>query len=572
MTTYTGVTISGSISIGRIKKYLPNIIQIPQSNIDSAKTDYELQNLKSCIAHLESEYGESLLNTDLTQLDRDILNTHQMILTDIEIFSQMETAILLKLMTAPQAVYSTFEQIISDFEKMDNDYFAQRADDYKDVENKLIKCLLGINEDIIDFSADEIVFVHEITPSLVSVLAQKGIKAYCSEKGSYTSHSAILTRAKGLTAIIAKEPVLQTITDGDTAILDAEESAIIINPGKVVLADYVNKLKHLEEKSLNLKALLSEPAQTKNGVHISLKANIEYPDELSNVLDNRCEGIGLFRTEFLYLDNQILPNEDKQTQIYSDILKGSNGLPVTFRTFDLGGDKLTHLIQSPTEENPYLGSRGIRFSLQHLALFKTQIRAILKSSVHGKAKIMFPMIIGIEDFRLAKTIVEACYKELHVERIDYDRDIPVGVMIETPSAALCSALLAKECSFFSIGTNDLVQYTLAVDRNNENVAQYYVQHHPAVLMLIQQSINSARRAGIPISVCGEMASDPKMVPLLIGMGIDELSVNPLQAMQIKAVIRKCDERLFEIISRFDFNTDINTIDYLLETLKPYYTI
>jgi phosphotransferase system enzyme I (PtsI) len=568
-----GLAISGSVFIGKVRILQPTEFQIAQKTIDSDQISAELQKLNDCIKLFEKDITDRMQHPETSQLNKDILNTHLLILTDIEIYKILENVISKDLMSAPQAVSSAFEQVIRNFEQMDNNYYAQRADDYKDVAHVLIKLLLGYKENEISFKADDIVFMHEITPSQVSSFAQKGLKAYCTIKGSYVSHSSILTRALGLTALVAKEDLISKLSDGEIAILDSEQNCIIINPDTRQISEYKNKKQQLNEKNLFLKSLLKLPAISKNKIRIALKANLEYPSELKNVLENNCEGIGLFRTEFLYLNRQTLPDETEQTRVYSEILSGLHGLPVTFRTFDLGGDKLTNLIPSPKEENPNLGCRGIRFSLRQLPLFKTQIRAILRASVHGKANLMFPMIIGVEDFMQAKDIVIECSNELHKEGIEFDRNIPLGVMIETPSAALGSAHLAKVCDFFSIGTNDLVQYTLAVDRNNDNVASYFIQHHPSVLMLIKQTITSAKQAGIPVSVCGEMASELMYAPLLVGMGIDELSVNPLQALPVKAVIRNCDEQLFKLIDSFDFNTRLASIERLLkETLKPYYTI
>ncbi len=573
MAIYQGLAISGNIFIGKVRIFKPHAYQIIHKTINSSEVQSETSKLKKCIKLLETEISEFLHDKKTSQLDKDVLETHLMILTDIEIAQLLDKAISLDLMSAPQAVYTSFEEIISNFEKMDNNYMAQRADDYKDVSHRLLRLLLGNKEEDISFEPDEIVFTSEITPSLVSQFAQNGLMAYCVERGSYISHSSILTRAMGLTALVIKDNIISSLTNGDTAILDSEKNCIIINPEPVQISEYKNKQLSLLEREKFFKSLLSLPANTLNKVSISIKANIEYSGELENVTANNCEGIGLFRTEFLYLNRQTLPDEEEQTKVYSDILKGLHGLPATIRTFDLGGDKLSLLIPTQKEENPYLGSRGIRFSMQYPDIFKTQIRAILKASIHGKANIMFPMIIGVEDFRQAKAVVLECRNELLNDGIEFDHNIPLGVMIETPSAALCSDQLAKECDFFSLGTNDLVQYTLATDRNNDNVKPYYIQHHPAVLMLIQETINSARRAEIPVSVCGEMASNLMYVPLLIGMGITELSVSPLQTLPVKAIIRNCDKHLFKLIDEFDFNTHLVNIDYLLEvTLKHYYTI
>lgn len=574
MPVYKGTAISGSVFVGKVKVYKTWQLPSYPKTITKSQVKSELKKLKSGINQLEADIKAILQDPDISQLDKDILNTHLMIVTDIEITQILENAVINNLSSAPYAVSSTFETIISNFEQMENNYFAQRADDYKDIAQRLLNIILQVKERTnVKFKQDDIVFLHEITPSLVSRLAKVGVKAYCTEQGSHTSHSSILSRAMGLTAIVAGEEIIHKLKDGDPAILDAESNKIIINPSAKQISNYNIKLQALKKKEDYLKTQLDLPTITKTKVNIQIKANIEYPGEADNVLDNKCEGIGLFRTEFIYLNRVSLPEEEEQTKVYSALLKKLNNLPVIIRTFDLGGDKLSYMQQFVREENPFLGCRGIRFSLQQTSLFKTQVRAILRASVHGKVSIMFPMIISMDDFVLARELVSECQSELKHEGLEFDKTVPIGAMIETPSAALSSEHLAKVCDFFSLGTNDLVQYTLAVDRNNDKVAPYYIQHHPAVLMLIKQTILSAKTAGIPVSICGEMASELMYVPLLIGLGINEISINPAKTPAVKAVIRNCDKKLFEIIANFDFNTSIADIEHLLKhTLKRYYTI
>jgi len=574
MPTYSGTPISGSVFIGKVKIYKQRQYPAFPKKIDNSRIKEELLKLKKGITRLEEDIKVFLHDPEISQLDKDILSTHLMIVTDIEITQIMEKVISDDLSSAPQAVSSSFDKIIRNFEQMDNSYFAQRADDYKDVAHRLMISVMGETEhEQVQYDADDIVFVHEITPSMVSNLSKAGVKAYCTERGSRTSHSSILTRSMDFTTLVARDSIIKLLKDDDTAILDALNSKIIINPDKQQLKLYHKILLEQKEKDVWLKAELAKPAITKNRVKISVKANIEYPGELINVLNNHCDGIGLFRTEFIYLNRNSLPDEEEQTRVYSDLLSKMNNLPVIFRTFDLGGDKLSYLQQFSREENPYLGCRGIRFSLQQSALFKTQVRAVLRASVHGKALLMFPMIISTEDFISAKNIVLKCMDELTEKNIPYDKNLQVGAMIETPSAALCAEQLASVCDFFSLGTNDLVQYTLAVDRNNDKVAPYYVQHHPAVLMLIKQTIRAAHKAGIPVSICGEMASELMYIPFLVGLGLHELSLNSAKIAEIKAVIRNCDKKLFDLVENFDLNSDLNTTEHFIKhTLKPYYTL
>jgi phosphoenolpyruvate-protein phosphotransferase (PTS system enzyme I) len=574
MPVYKGLAISGSIFIGKVKLFRQTQYPAFSTSIEPNSTEAELKRLNTAIKTLEKEISSDLNNPSLTKLDKEIITTHLMILTDIEIKQILESSIKTDLMSVPQAVLSSFDKIINNFEHMENSFYAQRAEDYKDVAQRLMSVLLDIRDKAdLKYTLDDILFLPEITPSLVTRLAKVGLKAYCITSGSYTSHSSILSRGLGFTALLAQENILTDIKEGESAILNALNNEVVINPDQQQMSTLSQRMNGLKEKEAWLKQHLAEPAMTKNGNHVSVIANLEDPAEFSQVQDNHCAGIGLFRTEFIYLNRNSLPDEEEQTQVYTELLYHLKGLPVVFRTFDLGGDKLTYLQQYKREENPYLGCRGIRFSLQEMELFKTQIRAILRASVAGRVSIMFPMIIGVEDFLQAKGIVLACQNELKSEGKSFDAHIPLGAMIETPAAALCADQLAASCDFFSLGTNDLVQYTLAVDRNNAQVAPYYIQHHPAVLQLIKLTVRAAKQAGIPVSVCGEMASTPVYVPLLVGLGIEELSINPAQTAEVKAIIRNCDQALFDLVNNFDFNTDTHSIElFLNQTLKPYYTI
>jgi phosphotransferase system enzyme I (PtsI) len=573
MPEYKGSTISGSYFIGRVKHHRIRHYHNFPKHIEKNQVKSELLRIQTGIDTLQDEIQKVLMDSSISQLDKEILNTHLLILTDIEITQILQNSIANDLMSAPQAIETTFKKIIRNFSSMNNSYFAQRADDYKDVSNRLMVTVLGKDrKSSYRYNPDDIVFLHEITPSLVTTLSKSGVKAYCVGHGSYNSHSSILTRAFGMTALLCDEDVIKTARDNSIAILDAVSGSIYLDPEEDLVQHYSTILSRHTQMEKVLKTELNLPAVTLDGIAVGIKANIEYPGELNAVIDNLCEGIGLFRTEFIYLNRNTMPEEEEQYNIYSEVLKGLNNLPVVIRTFDLGGDKLSFLQKYNKEENPYLGSRGIRFSLQEKELFKHQIRAILRASIHGKASIMFPMIISSEDFLSGRTLVDECKTELDSERIPYDKSVQVGAMIETPAAALCSEQLVKVCDFFSFGTNDLVQYTLAVDRNNDQVAPYYVQHHPAVLALIKQTISVARNAGIPVSICGEMASNPCYIPLLIGLGITELSINPLRAAEVKAVVRRCDHKLREIVSNFNFNTELAQIEHLIRhTLKPYYS-
>jgi phosphotransferase system enzyme I (PtsI) len=560
----SAVTINAGIFIGKVKKLYPRKYSIAQKYINNKAIATEIYRLEEAISRAERDISSFLNSTNLAERDKDIIKTHLLILRDPEIIASLTNRITDDLYTAIHAVNHTFNTIV--------EFFAQRVGDYKDVANRIMSSLSEEdNEDLFHPDPNDVILMPEITPSRVTSLAKHGIKAYCTEKGSYNSHSSILTRALALVALTTIPDLMKDTKDGQSIILDGLSNKVIIDPDQSTLQDYRELLDKYQTKLKDLNKLQDKAAITLDGRNIRISLNLELPQEVDAISDLQSDGIGLFRTEFLYLSRNELPSEDEQTRVYSEILKKMSPETVTFRTFDLGGDKLSHLLHFSKEDNPYLGSRGLRFSLQQKELFKTQIRAILRASVHGRSKIMFPMVIDVEDFLSAKAIYEQCCQNLAQEGVSFAPNIELGVMIEIPSAALCSSQLASEADFFSIGTNDLVQYTLAVDRNNQAVARYYIQHHPAVLSLIRLTVQNAHKAGIPVSICGEMASINEYIPLLIGMGISDLSVNPNHYLQTKSIVLKCDQALLDKVSQDQHFRSVHTIETLIyKDLKPYY--
>lgn len=567
-----GVAVNSGLHIGTAKIINPKSYNITHKYISEGQISEEETRFELALHHIEQDILNYLNSSDINESDKDIFRTHMLILQDPDINIRVINGIRDKLYSAAQAVYSTYEEIAKQFQDLENEFFALRVTDYKDIGNRLIAQLLDeVTADVIESDADIVYLMREITPSMVTRLGKNGIKAYCAEKGSLNSHCSILTRALNIVAIVSLPSVMTTVRDGDLLVIDGFDGILTINPDSRTL-DYYHQLQNKyisKQAELSLQRDLN--SETISGRKIDVRANIELPEELDAIVELGCDGIGLFRTEFLYLNRDKLPSEEEQTEIYRDLLSKMAPQPVTIRTFDLGGDKLSHLLNVGKEDNPNLGNRGIRFSLAHPELFRTQIRAILKASVAGSAKIMFPMVIDAADFIAAKSIVFECMQQFEMDEVAYDHEIPLGVMIEIPSAALCSADLAEVADFFSIGTNDLVQYTLAVDRNNDAVSKYYVQHHPAVLSLIRQTLSNAKAENIPVSICGEMASMPEYIPLFCGMGMRELSVNPNRYFQVKAIIRKCDEKLDEMVQNFDFSSSLKAVEKLIfQDMKAYY--
>jgi phosphotransferase system enzyme I (PtsI) len=574
MLKLSGNSINNGVFIGRALHLIIPEHKVENYSITAAEVEGEIKKFEVAIAFVDAEIGAELMHSTLSSRDLEIIASHRDILHDPEIHNLVISAIRDRLQHAGMAVQTSFKNIVEQFESMSVETFALRAADYRDIGTRLLNSISGIDSVLPEsLDSDQIPILSEMTPSLVSKLAVAGIKAYLCAKGSYNSHSSILSRALGLVAIANLPALMEQVNNDDLLVLDGDEGKLVIDPDEETLEFYAQKIQVEELLRQKLEKLKASASQNAEGERIELYANLGLPEELDAIANLGCDGIGLFRTEFLYIARQNLPSEDEQFEIYRQIAERMAPTPVTIRTFDLGGDKLAPFGLGEPEENPYLGNRGIRFSLLHHEIFHTQLRAILRASAFGKLKILFPMIIDAEDFSEAKHVFNHCQEELYSQGIAFDSSIPLGAMVEIPSAALGAESLAQEADFLSIGTNDLVQYTLAVDRNNENVSRYYIQHHPTVLKLIRITAQAAKRQGIPLSVCGEMASSPQYVPLLIGMGIRDLSINPAAFFTVKAIIRNCDANLEKLVADFDFNTSVREVEQLLYiALKPYYQI
>jgi phosphotransferase system enzyme I (PtsI) len=574
MKRLAGNSINNGLFIGRAIHIVLQEHNIDRYNIAPEDVEQEIKRFHDAIAVVDTEISHDLKTSGLNHQDQDIIASHREILRDPELISLITKAIREQYHHASMAVQDSFKAIVEQFEALSVEAFALRAADYRDVGTRLLNTLNGISGALPEnLESDHIPIFSEMNPSMVGRLANARIGAYLTAKGSYNSHASILTRALGLVAIANIKSLLDAVQDDDLLIVDGDEGKLIVNPEEETLEYYAQKVQVEELLRQRLEKLKASVSQTADGQIITLYANIGIPEELDGITNLGCDGIGLFRTEFLYLSARDLPTEAEQYEIYRQMAERMAPTPVTIRTFDLGGDKLAPFGLGESEENPYLGNRGIRFSLAHHEVFHTQLRAILRASAHGKIRIMFPMIIDAEDFAEAKHIFNHCQEELYSQGVSFDSSIELGAMIEIPAAALEADSLAQACDFLSIGTNDLVQYTLAVDRNNENVSRYYIQHHPAVLNLIRQTVLSAARYNTPLSVCGEMASMSQYIPLLLGMGVRQLSISPTSYFTVKAIVQNCDSKLFQLFSRFNFSCSVREIEQLIyKDLKHYYQI
>ena len=532
----TGIGVSSGIAIGRAFWLRPRtarvsgIVLADAATVEAEKGKYRAA-VSSSMAELE------VMMTKRRSDEASILEVQVELLQDPAWEEEVLRRIDEELMPARDAVLLTMEQFAGMFENMDDDYLRARAADVKDMGWRLFQRLAGFpaGRQLPD-GEGWIVLAEDLSPSDTMGLDGSRVAGFVTQAGGKTSHAAIVARIRSLPAVAGVGKALASIVDGDDLVMDGEAGTVLVNPSATLVAQYRRKQEKHWQRQEQLRSLKDREAVTREGTRVHLQANIATAEDMEQALDFGAEGVGLLRTELLFINRDSLPTEEEQFLFYKNVLLRSAGRPVTIRTLDIGGDKPLPYLGLPREENPFLGYRAIRICLDRTDLFLTQIRAILRASVFGSARMMFPMISSVEELRAAKAVVAEARSGLAAEGVAFSTGIPVGVMIEIPSAALTADLLAKEADFFSIGTNDLCQYTLAVDRMNEKIASLYDPFHPAVLRLIRMVIEEGGRAGIPVGMCGEMAGDVRATELLVGMGLREFSMVAPSIPAIKEII------------------------------------
>ncbi|EGQ2725448.1 phosphoenolpyruvate--protein phosphotransferase, partial [Staphylococcus pseudintermedius] len=543
----------------------------PDLSFSNEKTDQpeaEVQKFNEALNNSKIELTK-IRNHAEEQLGADkaaIFDAHLLVLDDPELIQPIEEKIKNESASAPQALTEVTQNFITIFESMDNEYMKERAADIRDVAKRVLAHILGVelpNPSIIDESV--IIVAHDLTPSDTAQLNKQYVQGFVTNIGGRTSHSAIMSRSLEIPAVVGTKSISESVQQGDMVIVDGLTGDVIVNPSDDEIKAYQHKRESFFADREALKQLRDEPSKTLDGHEVELAANIGTPNDLEGVHNNGAEGIGLYRTEFLYMGRDNMPTEDEQFEAYKKVLESMEGKRVVVRTLDIGGDKELPYLNLPEEMNPFLGYRAIRLCLDQPEIFRPQLRALLRASAYGKLNIMFPMVATIQEFRDAKALLLEEKENLKQEGVEVSDDIELGIMVEIPATAALADVFAKEVDFFSIGTNDLIQYTMAADRMSERVSYLYQPYNPSILRLIKQVIDASHQEGKWTGMCGEMAGDETAIPLLIGLGLDEFSMSATSILKARRQIK--DLSRTEMVQLADRALNCATVDEVVDLVK-----
>jgi len=557
----TGIAASSGIAIGKAFKLENPSFEVEKKSIQDALE--ETKRFHKAVDQSKSELTE-IKNKAEKELGADkaaIFEAHLLVLSDPELIGTVERRIEEEQVNAEFALDAVANDFIAIFENMDNEYMKERAADIRDVTKRVMSHLLGLTfQSPAAINEEVIIVADDLTPSDTAQLNRQFVLGFATNIGGRTSHSAIMSRSMEIPAVVGTKTITSAVDNGTLVIVDGLDGVVIVDPTEEEKAAYQEKQKQfLEQKALWAK-LVHEPTVTADGVHVELGANIGNPNDLEGVVNNGAEAIGLYRTEFLYMGRDRLPSEDEQFEAYKKVLETMGEKPVVIRTLDIGGDKKLPYLELPEELNPFLGVRAIRLCLERQDIFRTQLRALCRASVYGQLKIMFPMVATLEELREAKAIFNEEKEKLIQEGVPVSDAIEVGMMVEIPSTAVIADRFAKEVDFFSIGTNDLIQYTLAADRMNEKVSYLYQPYHPAVLRLVHNVIQAAHKEGKWAGMCGEMAGDETAIPILLAMGLDEFSMSATSILPARSLLKKLSkadvEKHIDVVLNLDTAEDV----------------
>ena len=573
----TGLGVSPGIAFGRAYLIGRDTLKAPRHHIEPDDIDTEVARLYKAIAASDKQLAkikEKLASEN--ESDYHIITAHQMMLHDEHLVGAAVNYIREETINAEWALRRAVDDIRAVFDQIEDPYLRERRSDVEYVFQRALRNLLGRDTGPLAPPPDAVVVAYDLSPADTATLHRAAVAGLLTDAGGKTSHTAIIARAHEIPAVVALEDITEHVESDDLLLIDGSTGIVIVNPSPQTVAQYREEQRRQVAAGAQLHAMRDLPAQTRDGADVLLLANIDGPDELDDAFDYGAMGVGLFRTEYLFMSE--VPDEERHFQTALSVLQKCAGKVATIRTFDLGSDKITKFLEDADlhEQNPALGLRSTRLCLSELGrdLFRVQLRGLLRASAHGPMKLMFPMISGVAELRAVKTVVSDVMEELRKENVPFDEDIDLGIMIEMPSAALTADLLAKECDFFSIGTNDLIQYTMAVDRVNEYVSYLYEPLHPSLIRLIGGVAAAAKAANIPVTVCGEMAGEPMIAPVLVGLGIRELSMSAVSMGEVKAAIREMTasdtEALVTKCRELPTASDVRAIvtDYVFGLMAP----